>query len=442
MIVRVSPSKEQLQPPPARNLEVGGFDDQVNAVLVHNEQLRPSEVAIYNPVPLAEEDGAWARPRQGDNSMPEVYGSIPTYGVGVPMWRKMWQFIGPGVMISVGYMDPGNWSTDIAGGSAFGYDLLFIVLLASLLAMFLQSLTVKVGYATRRDLAQCCRDSYPYYLVVVLWIVQEIAIIACDLAEVIGCAVALKLLFRCPLIAGVWVTALDVLIVLFATGKRFRIIEGIVGLLVILITACFAAQIAISHPDPTAVMKGFAPSSNLFTVPGEMFIAAGIVGATVMPHNLYLHSSLVLTRNVDVNDVEATKSAIRYSVIDTIVSLMCALFVNAAILIVAATTFHGNGYTDIATLEEAYTLLSPILGSSAASTIFAVALLCSGQNSTLTGTLAGQIICEGFMNWKIRPVYRRVGTRLIAIIPAVVVVSVGGDSAVNILLIWSQVRII
>ena len=335
-------------------------------------------------------------------------------------------------------MDPGNWSTDIAGGSAYGYSLLFIILMASLIAIFLQALAVKQGLATERDLAQACRDSYPKWVVAILWVIMETAIVATDLAEVIGSAVALKLLFGLPLIGGVCLTALDVLVVLFAYGRNFRILEAIVTTLVILITVCLAVQIGLSKPESLDVMKGFLPSAAIFTNQNQLLIAIGIIGATVMPHNLFLHSSLVLTRNIVREDVAMVKEAINYFTFDSTVCLLCALFVNAAILIVAAATFHVRGMEDVATLEEAHKLLAPILGAGA-SVVFAVALLASGQSSTLTGTLAGQVVMEGFLTWKIRPVYRRLATRCLAIIPAVIVISIGGDKSANELLIISQV---
>ena len=335
-------------------------------------------------------------------------------------------------------MDPGNWSTDIAGGSAYGYDLLFIILMASLIAIFLQALAVRQGLATERDLAQACRDSYPRFVVICLWLITEAAIIATDLAEVIGSAVALKLLFGLPLIAGVCITALDVLILLFTQSRNFRILEGIVAALVLLIAVAFGVQIGLSKPEIKALFSGFIPSAGIFTNQNELLIAIGIIGATVMPHNLFLHSSLVLTRKIDRDNVESVKEAMTYFVLDGTFCLLCALFVNAAILIVAAATFHVNGFEDIASLEDAHSLLVPLLGSGA-SILFAVALLAAGQNSTLTGTLAGQIVMEGFMKFKIRPVFRRIITRLLAIVPAVIVVAIGGDSSANDLLIISQV---
>lgn len=335
-------------------------------------------------------------------------------------------------------MDPGNWSTAIAGGSAFGYTLLFVVLLSSLMAMFLQVLSLKVGLATNRDLAQACRDSYPKRVVHVLWVVMEIAICATDIAEVIGSAVALKLLFGLPLIAGVCITAADVLILLFMNGRSFRYLEILVGFLILIITVSFTTQLALSHPSAVPLLTGFLPSTELITNKKMLFIGVGIIGATVMPHNLFLHSSIVLTRNVG-RDEASIKEAIHFGTIDSTFSLTLALFVNASILMVAAATFHKNGYNDVTTLENAYQLLDPILNSGCASVLFAVALLASGQNSTLTGTLTGQIVMEGFMTWKLSPTLRRVVTRLLAIVPSVICVAIGGDSSANYLLILSQV---
>ena len=335
-------------------------------------------------------------------------------------------------------MDPGNWSTDIAGGSAYGYDLLFIILMASLIAIFLQALAVRQGLATERDLAQACRDSYPRYVVVLLWLITEAAIIATDLAEVIGSAIALKLLFGLPLIAGVCITVFDVLILLFTQSRNFRILEVIVAALVILIAVAFGVQIGLCKPEVKAVFTGFLPSGGIFSNQDQLLIAIGIIGATVMPHNLFLHSSLVLTRKINRDSIESVKEAMAYFIFDSTFCLICALFVNAAILIVAAATFHVNGYNEVATLEEAHLLLIPLLGSGA-SILFAVSLLAAGQNSTLTGTLAGQIVMEGFMKFKIRPVFRRIITRLLAIVPAVIVVAIGGDNSANDLLIISQV---
>ena len=287
----------------------------------------------------------------------------------MPWWRTLASFIGPGVMIAVGYMDPGNWSTDIAGGSAYGYSLLFVVLTSSMIAIFLQALSVKLGIATTRDLAQACRDSYPVWMVAIMWVVMEAAIIATDMAEVIGSAIALKLLFGLPMIAGVCLTAVDVLIVMFIVGKSVRLLEGLVACLVLLITVIFAVQIGMSHPETSSVMLGFLPSSGIVENKGMTLIAAGILGATVMPHNLFLHSSIVLTREINRERPEDVKMAYKCAVVDSTGSLICALFVNASILITAAAVFHRNGLHDVATLEDAYKLLNPLLGNTAASTV-------------------------------------------------------------------------
>lgn len=372
-------------------------------------------------------------------SLPEYHGVVHVpVGAEVPWWKTMRSYIGPGALVAVGYMDPGNWSTAIAGGSAYGYTLLFVVLLSSLFAMFLQVLALKVGLATNRDLAQACRDSYPKPLVAVLWVVMEVAICATDIAEVIGSAVALKLLFGLPLVVGVCITAADVLLVLFMNGKKFRLLEAIVGLLILVITVCFIIQLILSRPHAVPLLMGFLPSTELLTNKSMLFIGVGIIGATVMPHNLFLHSSVILTRDVARDDA-SIKEAIKFGTIDSTVSLTLALFINASILMVAAAAFHKNGYNDVTTLEDAYHLLDPILNSTTASILFAVALLASGQNSTLTGTLSGQIVMEGFMTWKISPTLRRVATRLLAIVPSVICVAIGGDSSANYLLILSQV---
>lgn len=306
------------------------------------------------------------------------------------------------------------------------------------MAMFLQALAATCGLATNRDLAQACRDSYPLPLVRVLWIVIELAIVATDLAEVIGAAVAMKLLFGLPEVYGVFVTSLDVFIFLFISGKKFRVVEGIVGVLVLLITACFAVEVALSKPQATPLFWGFVPSSEIFVNKKELLIGIGIIGATVMPHNLFLHSSIVLTRNTR-RTKAAIADAIRYSIFDSTVHLSVAWFVNCAILMMAAAVFHRRGYTDIATLEDASGLLSPLLGNKAASVLFGVALLASGQNATLTGTLTGQIVMEGFLKMTLNPTFRRVFTRLLAIIPAVLAAVIGGPNAFNSLLINSQV---
>lgn len=392
----------------------------------------------YSSIPNVDLDSPWTQ-ELVEASLPEVHRSIPVpKGENASWWKMCLAYAGPGTLVAVGYMDPGNWSTDIAGGSAYGYKLLFIVMLSSLIAMFLQALSAKVGLATGRDLAQCCRDSYPKYVVIFLWIVTEVAIAATDVAEVLGSAVALNLLFGLPLIAGVCITSVDVFVVLLLQGHRFRVVEAMVGALILIITACFAVQLGLSHPNPGDVMLGFLPSNELVSNKGMLYIATGILGATVMPHNLFLHSSIVLTRNMERTE-ESIRQSIKFATLDSTVSLFFALFVNAAILIVAAATFHKNGYNNVATLQDAYQLLNPILGSKVAAALFGVALLASGQNSTLTGTLTGQIVMEGFMTWKISPTIRRIVTRLLAIVPAIIATAVYGAAGTNNLLILSQV---
>jgi len=356
-------------------------------------------------------------------------------------WRKAFTWCGPGLLVSVGYFDPGNWSTDILGGSAYGYRLLFVISVSSMFAMLLQSLALKVGLATQRDLAQCCRDAYPKPVCLVLWVVCELAIMATDLAEVIGSAVALKLLFHIPLVAGVCITSLDVLLFLAIKGMSIRIVELMVGSLILLITVCFAIQLNLLSPRASEVFEGFLPSSEIVSDSECLFVAVGIIGATVMPHNLFLHSSVVLTRAVDRTDAAAVKQAHSFAFADSTISLLYAWFVNVAILMVAASAFHSNGNTTVATLEDAYVLLSPVLGKTAGSTLFAVALLASAQNATLTGTLTGQIVMEGFTTFRISPLIRRTATRLLAIVPAVLAVAIGGDGAANYLLIVSQVSL-
>jgi manganese transport protein len=335
-------------------------------------------------------------------------------------------------------MDPGNWATDLAGGAQYGYTLLSVILISNLMAILLQALAVRLGIASGRDLAQACRDSYSTPVTIALWIVCEIAIAACDLAEVIGAAIALNLLFGLPLIWGVCLTALDVLVVLFLQHRGFRYVEALVVGLIISIAACFAIEIWIAAPHASEVAHGFIPQTRIVTDPAMLYLAISILGATVMPHNLYLHSSIVQTRKYV--DTQASKvEAIRFATIDSSVALMSALFINAAILIVSASVFHGSGNENVADIGDAYKLLSPLLGTSAAGVLFAVALLCSGQNATLTGTLAGQIVMEGFMNIRLRPWLRRLITRLIAIIPAVIVVALYGEHGTGALLILSQV---
>jgi manganese transport protein len=352
--------------------------------------------------------------------------------------RKLLAFTGPGLMVAVGYMDPGNWATDLAGGAKYGYTLLSVVLLSNFMAMLLQHLSLKLGIVTGRDLAQACRDHFSKPVTLILWVLCEVAIAACDLAEVIGTAIALQLLFGIPLVIGIALTALDVMVVLFLMNKGFRTLECLVGGLIVVIGGCFAYQILASHPPVGAILRGLFPSPEIVTDPGMLYIGIGILGATVMPHNLYLHSSIVQTRAYD-RDQAGKKMAVRYATIDSTVALALAFFINAAILILAAVAFHGTEHESVADINDAYQLLSPVLGLPLASTLFAVALLCSGQNSTLTGTLAGQIVMEGFLNIRLRPWLRRLITRLIAIVPAVIVASLFGQKGVGQLLILSQV---
>jgi manganese transport protein len=379
---------------------------------------------------------AW-RTASKANSLPEVHGSIAVpHEAG--FWRKMLAFAGPGYLVAVGYMDPGNWATDLAGGARFGYTLLSVIMISNLMAILLQALAARLGIASGRDLAQACRDSYSRPTAFFLWILCEIAIAACDLAEVLGAAIALNLLLGLPLIWGVCLTALDVLVVLFLQNKGFRYVEALVISLIVLIAGSFAVEMWLSKPALGALAVGFIPRPEILSNGEMLYIAIGILGATVMPHNLYLHSSIVQTRKyLDTSD--GKREAMKFATIDSSVALMSALFINAAILIMAAATFHGTGYDAVADIGDAYKLLSPLLGTTLASTLFAVALLCSGQNATLTGTLAGQIVMEGFINLRLRPWLRRLVTRLIAIIPAVIVISIYGDRGSGPLIILSQV---
>jgi manganese transport protein len=370
-------------------------------------------------------------------SLPEVYRSLQIPKTG-SFLRKMLAFAGPGFLVSVGYMDPGNWATDLAGGSRYSYRLLSVILISSLMAVLLQSLCVKLGLATGRDLAQACRARYNRPVSLGLYGFAEIAIAACDLAEIIGSAIALNLLFHIPLLWGVCLTGLDVFLLLLLQERGFRYIEALVVSLIVLIGVCFSLEILFSRPDLAGIAKGFIPAPQIITDPGMLFIAIGILGATVMPHNLYLHSALVQTRNV-ARTPEALREAVRFSQIDSAVALTIALFVNAAILIVSAATFYRSGYNHVAEIQEAHKLLSPLLGVTGASTVFAVALLAAGQNSTLTGTLAGQVVMEGFLNIRLRPWLRRAITRGVAIIPAIVVTALYGTSGTARLLLLSQV---
>ena len=385
--------------------------------------------------PLPPDDG-WRHARVAP-SLPESHRSIAV-PASAGFWRKMIAFSGPGYLVAVGYMDPGNWATDLAGGSQFGYTLLSVILISNLMAILLQSLCAKLGIATGRDLAQACRDHYPRSVSNSLWVLCELAIAACDLAEVIGTAIALNLLFGIPLIWGVVLTALDVLVVLFLANRGFRYLEAMVIGLVALIGVCFGLEILFSKPAIRDILGGLLPTLEIIRNPQMLYIAIGILGATVMPHNLYLHSSIVQTRKYE-QSAAGKREAIRYATIDSTTALMFALFINGAILIVSAATFYHQGRHDVAEIQDAYQLLSPMLGVGAASTLFAIALLASGQNSTLTGTLAGQIVMEGFLNLRLRPWLRRLITRAVAIVPAVIVTALYGESGTARLLIFSQV---
>jgi manganese transport protein len=379
---------------------------------------------------------AWRR-STGQVSLPEVHRSIvvPTTA---SFWRKLFAFSGPGFLVAVGYMDPGNWATDLAGGAKFGYTLLVVVMISNFMAILLQHLCIKLGVATGRDLAQACRDHYSTPTVWCLWILCETAIAACDLAEVVGSAIALQLLFGIPLVWGCIITALDVLAVLFLQTKGFRYIEALVITLIATIASCFAAELIFSKPSLVGVMLGFVPGPRIVTNQEMLYISIGIIGATVMPHNLYLHSSIVQTRKFE-QTPQGKREAIKYASIDSAGALMFALFINAAILVLAASVFHWSGHQEVAAIQDAYQLLSPLLGVGFASVLFAVALLASGQNSTLTGTLAGQVVMEGFLNIRLRPWLRRLITRTLAIIPAVLVIGIFGESKTTQLLVASQV---
>jgi manganese transport protein len=377
----------------------------------------------------------WKQDRSGP-SLPESYHSIPVKHSGY--WRRMASFFGPGYLVAVGYMDPGNWATSIAGGSAFGYTLLSVVLLSNFMAILLQALALRLGIAAGRDLAQACRDAYPRTAAFTLWILAETAIIATDLAEVIGTAIALKLLFGIPLSIGVVLTALDVVLILWLQNRGFRNIEAIVIALSLVIAVSFAVQMVYADPVLGDVLAGLVPQTDLITNPDMLFLSLGIIGATVMPHNLYLHSSIIQTRRIGTT-IEEKRQAIKFGTIDSTVALMFALFVNASILILAAAAFHTTGQVKVAEIQEAHRLLAPTLGVPFAATLFAVALLASGLNSTVTATLSGQIVMEGFINIRLSPWLRRLITRGIAILPAVVVTVMFGESGTAKLLIASQV---
>lgn len=383
-----------------------------------------------------DQEKGWRQSRD-QPSLQEVHRSLPVPKSG-SWFRKFLAFAGPGYLVAVGYMDPGNWATDLAGGSMFGYTLLSVIMISNLMAILLQALAGKLGIVTGRDLAQACRDHYSKPVAMGLWVLCELAIVACDLAEVIGSAIALNLLFGIPLLYGVILTALDVMLILLLQNKGFRYIESIVIALIITIGLCFTVEMFLAKPDIGGVLAGFVPSAEIITNPEMLYIAIGILGATVMPHNLYLHSSIVQTRKYEQTSL-GKRSAIRYATMDSTIALLFALFINAAILILSSATFHEAGMTEVAELGDAYNLLTPVLGTTLGSILFGVALLAAGQNSTLTGTLAGQIVMEGFLNIRLKPWLRRLITRLLAIIPAVIVTAIYGESGTAQLLILSQV---
>ena len=399
-------------------------------------RLAPLDPKPPSPRPVPHADDAGWRLSRVTPSLAEVYRTVPI--TGSTWWRKILAFAGPGYLVAVGYMDPGNWATDLAGGSQFGYTLLSVILISNLMAVLLQGLASKLGIVSGRDLAQACRDHFSPRVNFGLWVLCEIAIAACDLAEVIGTAIALNLLFGIPLAWGVGITALDVLIVLYLQNKGFRVLEALVIALVATVGLCFLFELIVSRPELGGVFRGFVPSPSILLDQEKLYIAISILGATVMPHNLYLHSSIVQTRKYDLSQ-EGKREAVRFAFVDSTIALSFALFINAAILIVAAATFHRSGNTQVAEIQDAYQLLSPLLGVGAASIVFALALLASGQNSTLTGTLAGQIVMEGFLNIRIRPWLRRLITRAIAIVPAAIVAILYGESGTAKLLVLSQV---
>ena len=382
------------------------------------------------------------RPTAYDDApaMPSLAEVHRTVGIpaGASFWRKLLAFSGPGFLVAVGYMDPGNWATDIAGGSRFAYQLIFVLMMSNLMAILLQSLAARLGIVAQRDLAQACRDYYSRRTSVLLWVGCEIAISACDLAEVIGSAIALNLLFHIPLFVGVCLTALDVLAILYLQHKRFRYLEAVVVTLIATIGLCYLAEILWVKPDFLGIARGFLPPPELLTNRDMLYITISILGATVMPHNLYLHSSLVQTRAID-RTREGLKTAIRFNLLDSFLALNFAFLINAAILIMAAATFYRHGMNQVAEIQDAYHTLSPLLGIPFASFLFAIALLCSGQNSTLTGTLAGQIVMEGFLNLRLAPWLRRLITRLVAIVPALITVGLYGERGTAKLIILSQV---
>ena len=377
------------------------------------------------------------RSRGDSPSLPESHRTV-SVPKNASFLRKLFAYSGPGFMVAVGYMDPGNWATDLSGGAKFGYTLLFVILVSNLIAILLQHLCIKLGIAAGRDLAQACRDHYPKPLVWFQWLLCELAIAACDLAEVVGSAIGLQLLFGIPLVWGCVITSLDVLAVLYLQNRGFRYVEALVVTLIVTIGGCFAAELWWSKPSLMGVLSGFVPNKDIILNKEMLYVSIGILGATVMPHNLYLHSSIVQTRKYE-QTPEGRREAIRFATWDSTLALMFALFINGAILVLAASAFHWSGHSEVAEIQDAYKLLSPVLGAGLASTLFAVALLASGQNSTLTGTLAGQIVMEGFLNFRMRPWMRRMITRCIAIVPAVLVIGIYGEGRTTDLLVGSQV---
>jgi manganese transport protein len=398
-------------------------------------QRNPDHPGVPDEPEAAGPQTGWRRAVRSP-SLPEVHATINVSHAG--FWRKMLAFSGPGLMVAVGYMDPGNWATDLAGGAQFGYTLLSVVLISNFMAILLQHLALKLGIVSGRDLAQACRDHYSQPVGIALWVICEIAIAACDLAEVIGSAIALNLLFSIPIVVGVVLTALDVVVVLYLQGKGFRYIEALVASLIGMIGLCFAYEIVVSHPTIGPLLRGLVPSPAIVTNLDMLYVAIGILGATVMPHNLYLHSSIVQTRAF-ARDEQGKALAIKFATIDSTAALLFAFFINAAILVVSAATFYGTEHSNVADIGDAYLLLTPTLGAPLASTVFALALLASGQNSTLTGTMAGQIVMEGFLNLRLRPWVRRLLTRMVAIVPAVIVAALYGEGGVGQLLVLSQV---
>jgi len=386
---------------------------------------------------LTTDAAGWRSDAPTTKSLAEVNATVAIPIAGV-WWRRMLAFAGPGYMVSVGYMDPGNWATDLAGGSKFGYTLLSVILLSNLMAILLQSLAARLGIVTDRDLAQACRATYSPAVNFMLWLACEAAIIACDLAEVIGTAIALKLLFGIPLIGGALIAALDAFLLLILMNRGFRFLEAFVIALLVVIAVCFTVQLAAAAPPVAEMLRGFVPKTEIFTNPEMLYIAIGIIGATVMPHNLYLHSSIVQTRAYERND-KGRREAIKWATTDSTIALMLALFINAAILVVAAATFHKSGHSDVAEIGQAFELLSPLLGLGIASTLFAIALLASGLNSTVTATLAGQIVMEGFLDLRLPSWARRLLTRGIAIIPVIIVTAIYGERGTADLLVFSQV---